>query len=179
MTIIFVVGEPGVGKTSAVRRLIPRKVKYTKPKFTVSCDRAFAGHYIGGKFDGADTVPYNGVSAALEFWESHLRKKKITVFDGDRFSNEKVLRFFQSRARVEVVHLFAEEGVGIERRKKRGGNQNASWIKGRKTKSRRFAELLKNPLHVDVSRLKPEEVEQVICDYYNLDRLSVEDRLET
>jgi hypothetical protein len=101
--IVWVVGEPGVGKTTLVREgLLEDDMELVgPPKWTVGQAVAAAGHYSGGKFDGADTVPYNGAAAALDYWATRLHTFPLTIFDGDRFSNDNAVKFFHAR---EVTH---------------------------------------------------------------------------
>lgn len=102
---VWIVGEPGVGKTSAVRWLwppfAPRLVnsmagnKWTlvslRETLESGCERQrniaravgpdglflAAGSYSGSPFDGADRVPYNGVRRAIEeLREGHMLPRK-------------------------------------------------------------------------------------------------------
>jgi len=139
---LWIVGEPGVGKTTLVRALVgsePSKL-IDSPKWTLVGDFALAGHYTGGTFDGADTVPYNAVDTTLTYWETELvAKTPVTIFDGDRFSHESARERISRSAVPMVLHLVAPAEVVAARRKERGSNQDPSWLKGRKTKSEKFA----------------------------------------
>lgn len=146
--VLWIVGAPGIGKTSLARQLIgPEPILNMKPKWSLSTDGAVAaaGHYSGLAFDGADTVPYNGATAALEYWLRSLSKVALTLFDGDRFSNlgtHQWVRVNAPDARLCCVHLVAAPEVSAARRRIRaaGGRlQNETWIKGRVTKAQRFA----------------------------------------
>ena len=145
MTVLFLVGEPGCGKTTLAKRLIePDSYLIPSPKWTVGMKVCAAGHYSGSTFDGADTVPYNGVDAALTLWEADLRALPLTIFDGDRFSNAGVVERLrasgaQQGLSIRCIHLHVPENIAASRRAQRGSNQNPSWLKGRKTKAARFA----------------------------------------
>jgi len=140
MIVLFVLGPPGVGKTSAVRHLIePDSELIQKPKWTVGKKVVAAGHYKGHTFDGADTVPYNGVHDALMYWQNFLLDHQLTILDGDRFSYPNAREFFLPRAEmVCAVLLRADDDNLVHRRHERGSHQNQSWLKGRATKSERF-----------------------------------------
>jgi hypothetical protein len=146
--IAFIVGPPGVGKTTLVRSLLGMQgpalpfggYLTDRPKWTVCEKICAAGHYIGEPFDGADTVPYNGVNEALAYWDAALSRHPVTIFDGDRFSYEKVMLWARARSHVCVISLTLDDPTLVSRRASRGSMQNPSWMVGRATKARRFAE---------------------------------------
>lgn len=140
---VYILGAPGVGKTTLVREFLAGDALtfVEKPKWTIGLDYAAAGHYKDTTFDGGDTVPYTGALEALQYWELHLQHLPFVIFDGDRFSTKPSLAYVQRVARVIGFHLRADEALAA-RRAARGSNQNETWMRGRVTKARNFATLI-------------------------------------
>lgn len=147
MKVVWIIGEPGVGKTTVVRELLgPTPSRNMKPKWSLvhrGIGIVAAGHYKGEAFDGADTVPYNGVADALDFWLDNYSGSELTIFDGDRFSHQKVVDFFKLRVpehKLVCVQVLSAR-VELQRQARfavTGKNQNATWLKGRATKVKNF-----------------------------------------
>lgn len=141
--MIWLVGEPGIGKTTLARRLLgPSEIELVdRPKWTRTRHTYAAGHYTGQTFDGADTLSYSGGAAALEWWAA-APARPLTLLDGDRLSTGNAVTFVRALPNVWplCVYLAAPEGVAAGRRSLRGSNQNPTWLKGRATKSARFYE---------------------------------------
>lgn len=158
--ILFVVGAPGVGKTTLVRGFLnhpfyprPLFTEPPEPKWTVvvnpdtgTAPVVAAGWYKGETFDGGDTVPYSGARAALEYWRTDLWQlaPALTIFDGARFSTGPSYTYVKAfaaevGAAVICVHLVAPDAELAARRQQRGSNQAPAWIKGATTGARNFA----------------------------------------
>lgn len=137
---LFMVGPPGVGKTTLVRLLLdPENYLHPAPKWTVGKAVCAVGHYTGGTFDGGDTVPFNGAAACLAWWEQNLWDRPLTILDGDRFATAPSLAWCHQHGAPKVVHLVAPQALLDARRAERGSTQNEAWAKGRATKAERFA----------------------------------------
>ncbi len=146
MLSLFIVGAPGSGKTTLARALLPPEPYFiVKPKWTMGDIVCAVGHYTGGTFDGGDTIGYNGVKQALDYWRVHILNGttlKVTLFDGDRFSYAGALETIRTHsASVGCVYLNADDATLATRRAGRGSHQNPTWMKGRVTKATRFFEL--------------------------------------
>lgn len=171
MIVLFVIGEPGIGKTTAIRAMVPMLAadspiaphEIEKPKWTIASSVALAGHYRGATFDGADTIPYTGARAALDYWAANLQDVKLTILDGDRFSTQPSLDYVRaSGALVLGAYLHASDpDVAEARRVWRGSNQDPTWLKGRVTKARNFAEKVGAQM-IDATRSSASVANEVI-----------------
>jgi hypothetical protein len=184
--VLWVVGEPGLGKTTLIRGLLNKldphgsRSFFVKPKWTIVPGKlALAGHYTGGPFDGADTIPYNGAQAALDYWAatSELHTCPLTILDGDRLSHAGALTFFSNGPKVVqcvVTHLIAVPTLGAARRVARGSKQPDSWVKSRATKATRFADLFDKRLTLNAAH-EPDVMLDGFCTWL---RTIVGDALE-
>jgi hypothetical protein len=126
----------------------------------------------------------------MEHWEAEILTDatyKYTVFDGDRFSHANAQKYLEDRGvKVLCAHLGASDEVMDARRKERGSDQNPTWLKGRVSKARRFADRFKpqdnslfdmfgdggDPadeenrlLNITVENISPADVAQQILDF--------------
>ncbi len=146
-TVLWIVGEPGIGKTTLARVLIDRltnsqersSIEILRPKWTLFAESvAAAGHWRGDKFDGADTLPISDIKPAMEYWKEHLSSYLLTLLDGDKLSNAGAVAFVRPIAKRTLCVLLYDEETATKRRIQRGTTQNATWVKGRRTKAERF-----------------------------------------
>jgi hypothetical protein len=161
---LWVVGEPGVGKTTLVREVLGRagaeRHLIARPKWTTVGGLVAAGHYTGAAFDGADTVPYNGARAALDFWKQMLLNKATgTIFDGDRFSNVAVREYIGDKAIQRCILMTGSPGFVQSRRDARGSKQDPTWLRGRATKALRFFQAfpVESRVMLDLEKTPPVE----------------------
>lgn len=143
-TVLWIVGEPGVGKTTFARTLLEsrgtRAGENDSPKWTeFGATTTAAGWWRGGKFDGADTLAISQIKPAIEYLVSLCKTTSaVHVIDGDKLSNANAVKAVQDvGARMVCVYLHGQT-VARERRLARSTTQNESWVKGRATKAERF-----------------------------------------
>lgn len=151
---ILLAGEPGAGKTTAMRRLImllserragrPWKCGLARGTWFEHHAALVLGVYDGGKFDGTDRLPMNLMGD--DAWKQWLveRWRHVTVLaEGDRTTNATMLTWAQQRGDVHAVVLATQEHVAAQRRRERGTEQNDAWVRGRQTKVARWAQQAK------------------------------------
>lgn len=144
-TVLWVVGEPGVGKTTLVRELITwagtRTFRNDNPKWDVFGDRmATAGRYDGHAFDGADRLPISGIYPAIGYWAQILNSLPLTVLDGDKLATARAREMIRTRCPLVTqacVHV-TDDPAAIATRRSARSMQNPTWVKGRTTKANNF-----------------------------------------
>jgi hypothetical protein len=166
--VLFVVGAPGVGKTTALTGLLDPfgMALIQRPKWTLGDGVALVGHYGSGKFDGGDTIAYNGAAEALDYWLAHIYSDPtvhLTVLDGDRFSTSNCWRRVTGavpRDQVRCVYLTCDQAGLEQRRASRNNKQNPSWMRGRATKAYNFSRHFDDDqlIEIDTTDLTPDEV---------------------
>lgn len=149
---VYVVGAPGVGKSTLVDRLLETY------RFTAATDAGFppfaaqpmyrgderlpSGFYLGrrrARFPGTDALSMAVLPAAIE-WAQRGALPSLIVGEGDRLAHERFLDALSERSRIAVVYLAASERILAERRAGRGSNQDPSWAAGRATRARNVAD---------------------------------------
>ncbi len=139
--ILYLLGAPGVGKTSIVRHLLPNHTIIESPKWTTSGKICAAGHYTGKVFDGADRIPYTQGLPALEYWYHNLRgTMDLTLLDGARLATKPCLEYLRaSGVPIRGVLLTASPEILAERRLARGSDQDPKWMLAAATRASNFA----------------------------------------
>lgn len=138
--LLYVMGEPGIGKSTTVRALKGEQAyeDFDHPFY-------FRRYDCGVVELGADRKDYPGTdSLGLDAqpkvvgWMESIRPS-LVLGEGDRLGNG---AFFDSmRALGYTLWLYHLEGedLALERRAARGSHQDEAWIKGRRTKFKDLA----------------------------------------
>jgi hypothetical protein len=143
MTILgYLIGAPGAGKTTTFHKALPPPLGdgEAQPGVIFYGLTGIAACTIGPHRRGTDALPMNVITTAVEALRP-LREADMTIYgEGDRLAN---MRFFQTALThgfdLRVAWLDTRESVAAARRVDRGTNQNASWVRGRRTKVLRLA----------------------------------------
>lgn len=152
--VVFIVGEPGVGKTTAIRGALGLDdaelvrdglAKWTRwPRGIGGYQVVAAGHYTGDPFDGADRVSYSGANECLDYWAEHYHDTAaLTVLDGSRFGTKGSLEWMLRLAPEHQIRcLYFTSDAAAARREARaqrvGQTQDPTWIRGAATRAGNF-----------------------------------------
>ena len=138
---LYFIGEPGIGKSTLVRKLTEGAVPEWRSKpFAHGVyrddDGRTLGVQIGGDdplYPGTDRLSMSVLPKAIDWLSS--APAPFVFGEGDRLATG---RFFSALAEWcdewTIVALNAPAETAAERRATRGSSQNPGWLKGRRTK---------------------------------------------
>lgn len=140
MNAAYLVGAPGAGKSTLVRRVIGHKVQrrpVAKPFAHILYGAPVVACQLGGAdptFPGTDRLSMSVLPKAVEFLST--APAPSVVAEGDRLAADKFLRALDAFCDDwALVWLDTPVELCAERRSARdGGAQNSSWVAGRVTK---------------------------------------------
>lgn len=149
---MYLIGQPGAGKTTALGLALRGLAVYRMPKpiaHVVYTPTYGSDHVLGVQlgtlrddFGGTDALAL-GVQPAAEKFVRGLRVDSL-VAEGDRLANDKFFAaLVEAGWELQVVWLDVPDELAAQRRAERGSKQNAAWVKGRQTKVLRLAEAWK------------------------------------
>ena len=173
MIVVFVVGAPGVGKTTLLEGLLDvfNTYEIEKPKWTISDPFALVGHYQKKTFGGGDTLGYTQGGEAVDYMLHELIQKpelKYLFLDGDRMSTKSILKQVRE-AGIKPFCWFmtATDKALADRCSNRGSSQNPTWAKGRKTKAQNFASLfsLESRVEIDTTAMSAKDVHSELFEW--------------
>ena len=172
--LLYVIGEPGAGKTTAVDAYCsayePVDVDTPIAHRAWMDDGGLAFVTLGRNrppFSGTDTLAMN-VQPTATTWLAHPASPRIVLAEGDRLGNAKFLNAMHDAGRdVTVVYLATDPDVAAARRATRsaatGTTQNSAWVAGRVTKVSRLVTTF-DPVRIDGNR----PVDEIAADLANL-----------
>lgn len=141
MRIIGIGGEPGTGKSALVLRLIERLDEEGRPvrlnllhaSYFIRHNLTILGIYDGSTFSGTDKLAMNVHADAKAFLQAFAPTSNATVlFEGDRLFGETFLNHCRTvTPDCHWIILEANSHNKVQRRKDRGSDQDATWLKGR------------------------------------------------
>lgn len=139
MDAMYVIGEPGVGKSTFVKHLTAG-LPYEDGTSPFAFRRYDCGVWeLGARrpdFPGTDALGMS-VQPTVEEFLTGMRPKMLLA-EGDRLGNAKFFDFLlRTGYNLHVVAIVGPEVARIQR-SLRGSEQNDSWLKGRQTKVRKL-----------------------------------------
>jgi ribose 1,5-bisphosphokinase PhnN len=134
-SMIYLIGAPGAGKTTLMRAITANRPHSTM-KTPIPHMLYHGAIQLGTEraaFSGTDALPMNVQPAAEDFIAGY--PARLILAEGDRLGNAKFFRAVKRAGyALTVLHLDVSASVLDQRRRERGSNQDASWMKGRETK---------------------------------------------
>lgn len=136
-TFVYIFGVPGSGKSTLMAELTRghRAIQsdYPIPHIWYGDGKVMELGKRRAQFSGTDALALNVQPKAAEWVEQH--PASLILAEGDRLANDK---FFQhivdSGYDFQAVWVDTEAGEAARRRTARGSDQNATWLKGRRSK---------------------------------------------
>lgn len=145
MDLMYVIGEPGVGKSTFVNYLtdgLPHESTDRPFGYRVlDCGQGRYVYELGVRrpdFPGTDALGM-AVQPDVVAWLDMMRPGRVLA-EGDRLGNAKFLH--AARAMGYTLHVVALAGADVAERQRRlrGSDQSPAWLKGRQTKILRLVE---------------------------------------
>jgi len=141
MDLIYLIGAPGVGKSTLMRELTKNCGRYEapgKPAYDALLkDGGIVGVELGRRretFSGTDALPMDVHPKALEWIKQ--APFPLVLAEGQRLGT---LAFFSAADdagyNVHVLALTSPPEVSAQRRAQRGSKQTESWVKGATTRA--------------------------------------------
>lgn len=187
--MLYIVGAPGVGKSTVTTQLTARWDRIVHPHAPVP--HSVLRHPVTGRRDGLELgVPrpdFPGTDAlsmsigprALQFVLSRTSLVPFALGEGSRLATQPFIGgLARAGVAVTLVRLAADEDLLTERWKMRGSKQNPIWRKGAGTRATRLADWFSDGLRsfpsacryldLDVTESQPHETADRIRDFFPL-----------
>lgn len=143
--LIAIIGPPGTGKTTLVRKLMERfEWVYDKPIDLVDsylCGKVrLVGRYEEGElFAGTDRLSMAVQPKFLEYIKDN--NDEVVIFEGDRLSSVNLFEeVTKHNYELKIFSLKVSDETLSQRYEQRGSDQSEKFIRGRKTKVAKIEE---------------------------------------
>lgn len=148
MRILFIIGDPGCGKSSLVLKMLQSFGSYTAHRYGLLDYMEFSDVIVLGKynsgdlFGGTDKLSNAVIDDAERFLEVN---RKLILLEGDRLANTRFIDRCKALGELRLVTLKLNAALLQERREARafeyGKTQNPTWLAGRESKVRNLQRL--------------------------------------
>lgn len=143
MEALYIIGEPGVGKSTFVAHLtrgLPHEDGISPFAFRRYDNGVWElGSRVNRDYPGTDTLGMSVQPKVVEFLTG--MRPEYLLAEGDRLANRKFFTALVDMGyNLTVVALYGPD-VAKRQRALRGSSQDESWLKGRQTKVRRLMEV--------------------------------------
>jgi hypothetical protein len=160
--VVYVIGEPGVGKSTVVGELTrgyeravvahrtdggpAREFLYGPGETPVATELGRrAGPHPEG-FPGTDAMSMSAI-VGVEKWLLSGNATGLVIGEGARLANKRFASaVLEAGGRLSLVHLTDADGAA-KRRETRGGHQNPAWVAGQGTRAWKFFVLCANSVN--------------------------------
>lgn len=142
LKVIAIIGEPGSGKTSLVRKLLEmgdwETGKSSDHKLVTYHRRGnvfVLGKYEDGVlFAGTDTMSMAVQPQAIEFLAELANTDSVVLYEGDRLTTQSFLEHVVDNYDAHILYIKTKEATRQQRFIERGSNQNEQFVRSRETK---------------------------------------------
>lgn len=143
MKIMALMGSPGTGKTTLMRKFMEGKEEWqltASPEFPLvsyhRCENvAILGKYEEGQlFAGTDRLSMAVQPQAVQWLKQAGSLIDTVLFEGDRLSNQSFLEHIVDNYDARIIYLEVPESERLRRYAERGSNQSEQFLRGRETK---------------------------------------------
>lgn len=148
MTLLYIFGEPGVGKSTLTQRLLRHTTRGTPVHYTrpIPCT-VWPNHvlHIGNphpknpQHPGTDTLPYTALPTART-WITTIPPHILTIAEGDRLANTTFWDIAHNYGHPLILIHLTNPTAAAHQRTQRGTKQNPTWLQGRQTKTHNLAQ---------------------------------------
>lgn len=152
LDLVYIVGPPGVGKSSVMEELtagcdrltalhtpVPHDVLLIPDDDDTAADVAIELGRHRDSFSGTDALGMSIQPQAVEWIAT--RPHRLVLGEGARLATVGFLHAARAAGyTVHLVHLSARDNALAERRRGRGSDQSPVWVRGATTRARRIME---------------------------------------